>query len=61
MPKDAVDVQLSIKLPGVFSSNRCEVVWKDPINQWNKGKKEVQTYGIWPANAWCTELKSSIR
>ncbi|PSX11836.1 hypothetical protein C0W27_05580 [Photobacterium angustum] len=61
LPKDAVDVQLSIKLPGVFSSNRCEVVWKDPINQWNKGKKEVQTYGIWPANAWCTELKSSIR
>lgn len=61
LPKDAVDVQLSIELPGILSSNKCQVVWKDPINQWNKGKKDVQTYGIWPANAWCQELKFSTR
>ena len=58
LPKDAINVQLSIELLGIFSSNKCEMVWKDPINQWNKGKKDILTYGVWPSNAWCQEMKA---
>ncbi|WP_139686318.1 hypothetical protein [Vibrio tasmaniensis] len=59
LPIDATNVNLAIELPGIFSSNRCSHLWKDPINQWRKGEKQVQTYGVWPANAWCNEIKNN--
>ncbi|CAM3181584.1 hypothetical protein [Moritella viscosa] len=56
LPHDATDVQLSIELPGVYTSNKCVKEWHDPINQWADGKKVVHTNGVWPNNGWCDEL-----
>ena len=55
LPKDASNVELHVKLPGIFSHNYCTFNWHDPINQWADGRKELSTYGVWPGEGRCKD------